>query len=98
MTTQLNNLFDYCKENERVCPIPMKWNELWKMLPGRSRQGNGWEPPLPLILAAWWETTNMSKSNRLREHLEWADQQNALDPVDNFLRSLPESDWHHAKD
>jgi len=29
-----------------VCPQPMRWNELYEMLPAKKRVGNGWEPPL----------------------------------------------------
>lgn len=73
MSTQLQSLIDYCSENERVCPMPSKWNDLWEMLPNRSRVGGGWEPALPLILAAWYDTPVMLKVLRLREHLEWAE-------------------------
>ena len=53
-TMILNDLLEFVRTNERVCPQPQRWNELWKMLPNRKRIGNGWDPPLPLILAAWW--------------------------------------------
>ena len=98
MSTQLQSLIDYCSENERVCPMPSKWNDLWEMLPNRSRVGGGWEPALPLILAAWYDTPVMLKVLRLREHLEWAEQHGSLDAVDKFLRDLPEMDWHHLSD
>jgi hypothetical protein len=49
----LHDLLNYVRDNRRVCPVPQRWNELWEMLPDRKRVGNGWEPPLPLILAAW---------------------------------------------
>ena len=39
------------------------------MLPNREPRGAGWEPPLPLILAAWWEASHSSKRARLKEHL-----------------------------
>jgi hypothetical protein len=32
---------------------------------------------------------------RLKEHIDWAEQQGMLDEVDKFLRSLPESQWAH---
>jgi len=95
MSTQLDAIISYCSENERVCPQPKKWNELWNMLPNRARQGSGWEPALPLILAAWHDTPALLKILRLREHLEWAEKHGELDSVDKFLRALPETDWHH---
>ena len=49
---QLHMLLDYVKQDHRICPLPGKWNDLWEMLPDRTCVGGGWEPPLPLILAA----------------------------------------------
>lgn len=57
--------------------------------------GGGWEPPLPLILAAWSSTPALPKILRLREHIMWASEHGALDAVHSFLMSLDESDWHH---
>ena len=55
----------------------------------------GWEPALPLILAAWHDTAALSKILRLDEHIRWADEQNALDEISTFLRNLPEDHWLH---
>ena len=68
------------------------------MLPDRKRIGAGWEPPLPLILAAWHDTPAMSKMLRLTEHIEWAAQHGALDSVARFLHELREEDWFHIGD
>lgn len=94
----LADLISYASENGRVCPVPMRWNELWDMLPGRHRVGSGWEPPAPLILAAWWGTPASSKILRVREHLEYASEEGVLAEVDTFVRSLPETDWAHLGD
>ncbi len=94
----LEQLLRYVEINNRVCPIPQRWAELWEMLPGRQRVGQGWEPALPLILAAWWDTPILPKMLRLREHIEWADSHGVLQRVDRFLRSLPEDHWAHSED
>ena len=87
-------LISYSKRNGRVCPH--KWVELYEMLPTKLHNERG--PSLPLILAAWFITSNLMKILRLREHIVWADQHDAIDMVDEFLRSLPEDGWHHLKD
>ena len=51
MNDASQELIAYCRERDRVCPLPPPWNQLWEMLPNRKRVGLGWEPPLPLILA-----------------------------------------------
>ena len=76
--------------------MPRQWNALWEMLPNRKRGGAGWEPPPPLILAAWYDAPAITKMVRLREHIEWAEQHNVLEQVGRFLRSLPESQWAHV--
>ena len=70
-TPTLDDAFAEASKNGRVCPNPIFWNELYELLPDRKRVGQGWEPPLPLILAAWWDAPALSKYLRLREHLEW---------------------------
>jgi hypothetical protein len=85
-----------CQSSDRVCPQPQRWNQLYELLPGRTLVGAGWEPPLPLILGAWWDTPDMSKFSRLRVHIEWAAKEGVLDTVHAFLASLSESDWHHV--
>ena len=84
------------QKNQRVCPQPGKWQELYDLLPGKRRVGSGWEPPLPLILAAWWDTPALPKILRLREHLEWAFAKGNIDGVYDFMCQLPESEWHHV--
>jgi hypothetical protein len=39
MSETVESLVAYCRENDRVCPLPPLWNELWEMLPNRSQVG-----------------------------------------------------------
>jgi hypothetical protein len=98
MAKNYEQLLEYVKTNGRVCPLPIPWKGLCEMLPNRKRTGHGWEPALPLILAAWWETPALMKHIRFLEHLEWAHTQGCVDKVDAYLRALPESDWFHFGD
>ena len=85
-------------ENSRICPQPQRWLQLYELPPDKQRKGAVWEPPLPLVLAAWWDTPTTSKMLRLREHVEWAAAHGVLERVYAFLLSLPEQDWHHLGD
>jgi hypothetical protein len=51
-----------------------------------------------LILAAWHNTPATLKMLRLTEHIEWAEEHGALEPVAHFLRELREEDWFHVGD
>jgi len=85
------------QKNKRVCPQPQKWQQLYEMLPDKRRKGAGWEPALPLILAAW-NTPALPKMLRLREHIDWTAAHGCLEQVYFFLRELPEDQWHHIGD
>jgi hypothetical protein len=98
MSETVENLISYCRENDRVCPLPPLWNRLWEMLPGRSRVGAAGQPPPPLILAAWHDTPAMLKMLRLAQHIEWADKHGSLEAVEKFLRGLGEDEWSHIGD
>lgn len=82
------------RKNNRVCPVPARWQELYQLLPGKKNN----QPTPPLLGAAWAMTPSISKRMCLREHLEWAQAQGGLDEVLSFLKRLPEAEWHHMGD
>ncbi len=91
-----HSLIAFCRDGNRVCPLPQHWNTLFEMLPHRRRTALGWEPALPLILQDWDSTPAALKALRLAEHIEWAAANGALDAVSSYLRGLPESGWLHS--
>ena len=95
MTDTVETLLTYSRENGRVCPMPMKWSQLWEMLPERRQVGDGWDPALPPILAAWYDVPAIKKMHRLEEHIQWAAKHGKLEDVSAFLRGLQEDDWCH---
>ena len=89
---RLEKLLEYVSSEGRVCPNPQEWQALWKMLPGKKRVGQNWEPPPPLILAAWYLPA-LPKIIRLKEHIEYAYEHGILKQVDKFLRGLKPDQW-----
>ncbi|MCX7112834.1 MAG: hypothetical protein NTX45_22490 [Proteobacteria bacterium] len=96
-TDKLGSLLSYVEADGRICPQPQRWNELWELLPNKERTGAGWKPPLPLILAAWWHTTDLEKMLRLKAHIEYAAKNGTIDEIDDFIRCLPQVDWHTSE-
>ena len=95
----IENLIKYCAENGRICPDPDSWNLLWKKLKNKKQKpSGGWVPSLPLILAAWWNTSTEQKKERFHEHLKWAEDHGQLEEITNFVLELNEDDWFHEKD
>jgi hypothetical protein len=92
-TETFDSLWEYCTANKRA--IPRDWNKLYKMLANKHQKpSGGWEPSLPLILAAWDVTMPIEKQLRFKEHIEWARDQGQLEQIGDYLRSLDEGDWY----
>lgn len=90
------SLWSYCTAEKCLVPQPTLWSELYsKLRHTRQKPSGGWEPPLPLILAAWHHSMPIEKQLRFKEHLEWAAQQGQLDEIGTFLRSFTEEQWCH---
>jgi len=97
MEHKLNSLIDYVQSDGRICPMPDYWNKLWEMLPDRrQKETGGWEPSLPLILAAWWDTTAQEKQERLNQHIKYAFDHGVFDEIDKFLRELKPDQWAYG--
>ena len=77
--------------NNRICPKPQQWNKLWEIIQSKTDE----KISAPLILAAWWETTDEEKLGRFKYHLNSVEKLNLLNEVLIFLQTLNETDWHH---
>lgn len=75
--------------------MPDKWHELWKLL---VKDGDRFTLPLPLILGAWYETSDEEKRIRLQEHLLYGEKVGMLDEAELFLYRLNETHWYHSGD
>ena len=97
MKDKLTALIEYVQSEGRVCPMPTFWNDMWNILPDRRQKANGgWDPSLPLILAAWYDTTSEEKRDRLKLHIEYAVSKGVLDKIDTFLRELKPDQWAYG--
>ena len=94
-----DSLWSYCTANNRLVPMPSQWNEFFGMLKNKKQNPNGgWQPALPLILAAWHDSLPIAKQLRFKEHIDRALSQGQLTEVGQFLRALPETQWCHFGD
>ena len=78
-------------KNNRICPQPQHWNKLWEIIKSKTDE----KISLPLILAAWWETSDDEKSERFKYHLKIAERLNAMNEVEMYIQSMNENDWHY---
>lgn len=84
------------RTNGRVCPNPGIWRAMYMLLPLGNLRGRIERAPYPVDLREWNQTTDLQKQLRLREQLEWAQAQGALQRVRDYLAGLRESDWQHS--
>lgn len=98
MKDKLLLFWEFYEKQNRICPQPKLWDELWKMLLNKKQVGAGWQPSVPLILNGWSFSTDEEKKVRFKNHIDWAVKEQQIDPILNFLNNLTESDWHHYND
>lgn len=92
---ELDDLLVFVQSDRRVCPLPPLWNEMWKVLSARNGVGQGVQPSAPLILGAWWYTSDADKRERFLYHIRWAADHGALPYVSAFIVSLSSDQWHY---
>jgi hypothetical protein len=91
----LEQAMSMARRNNRACPLPAHWAAFFKLLPPRVAEGRAFAPPAPVDGPAWAATSAMQKRLRLRDQIEWAERQGALQVAHDFLAALPEEQWHH---
>jgi hypothetical protein len=66
------------------------------MLPDKEQGNSGWEPPVPLVLSAWWDSPYLEKILRLDTHIHYAATHGVLDDIDTYLRGLLHDQWFYG--
>jgi len=94
-TVTLEEVMAVARRNNRACPLPGPWAAFHKLLPARAAQGRALPPPPPVDGPAWTATSAMQKRLRLRDQIEWAEREGALQAAHDFLAALAEDQWHH---
>lgn len=83
------------RRNNRVCPRPERWQELYEQLPPRKTLRGTQNPPVPPLGSAWAATPPLTKRLLFREHIEWAEATGSLETVMAYMQSMAETDWLH---
>lgn len=83
------------RRNNRVCPRPERWQEMFALLPPRKTLRGTQQPPMPPLGPAWAVTPPLTKRLCFREHIEWAETQGVLESIMSFMQTMPETDWLH---
>ena len=92
---QLFRTIGEATKDGRACPQPQVWSELSKLLIQHAHKHTLSKPPVPLILAAWHETSDAMKRQRLKEQMHWSCKYDFIENVYTFLTNLEEKEWFH---
>ena len=94
---QIEALIDEIAGPGWVCPMPMKWNDLYNKLNFINNYVLSYpetkQVPIPLILTGWWCTGSSEKKERFMVHLRWARDKSVLDDILEYLKKLDETEW-----
>ena len=94
----LIELLDRIYLNDFCCPMPPKWAELSNHVCtsiNQSRQQARYPPSL--ILAAWSESSDLEKRQRLFEQLLFAYRHSTIQQARDYLLSFNDTDWRKMR-
>ena len=74
-----------------ICPNPKYWDQAYKLL--KLKVGNEAKDVVPLILAAWYPSTDEDKLGRLKEQLQLARKHGIQADFLEALGKIPISEW-----
>jgi hypothetical protein len=80
------------RHNNRVCPRPAPWTQLYETLGGARYPDL--QPP-PVQPWQWGALSALQKRLHFREHIAWAARHRRLKPFALFMHGLDEADWLH---
>ena len=86
---RFEQLVAYSTSENRICPKPIRWDQLWQLL-GRPSEEVG----PPLVLSGWAFSSDRDKRVRFKEHLEYALRAGIFEVAETFLRELEADEWH----
>jgi hypothetical protein len=94
----LEKLVEESRRNNRVCPKAAKWAELDGALRNAAPSGSAAFLAPPLAEREWKTTTALAKRLMFRGVIDWAGKNGLVEPALQFVRALPEDQWHHMGD
>ncbi len=92
-------LWEYCTSNNRLCLGLSKWHDFYPLLKNTkdlSGHGGHREPAdVEVICHNWGHVMPIELQFQFKACIEWASDNNQIEEVGKYLRSLLETDWAH---
>ena len=81
-----------------MCPKLAQWQALDALLRGGAPAGAADSLAAPLTPRDWQTTTSLAKRLMFRALIDWSAKHGLVEPVLQFVRALPEEQWHRMGD
>ncbi|MCK9197993.1 MAG: hypothetical protein WC123_04320 [Bacilli bacterium] len=92
-------LWEYCVSRNRLCLKLKHWNQLFKLLKNTEKlngHGDNDEPADPVIIDYnWYNIIPIEKQFQFKSYIKWAEKNDQLEEIGEYLRFLSEEDWEH---
>jgi hypothetical protein len=82
------------RKNNRVCPRPRRWAELFGLFAQWVDDGADLPSP-PLTGDSWARTPALAKRMAFRAQIEWSEKAGCIDKLFDYVKALPEDEWFH---
>lgn len=95
---QLLELLEYCQNENRICPMPIKWNRVVSgyMRYASQHKSTKYAPFLfPLVLSAWM-SSDLDKRLRLLTQIYWCYKNYFIGSMYSAIMKLENDDWHKS--
>lgn len=89
-----DRLAEEVRRNNRVCPKMEQWHKLDALLRAKSTGGAA-SLPKPLSAPEMQHMPSLAKRTMFRGLVDWAGANNLTEDMLQFVRALPEDQWHH---
>ena len=82
------------RKEGRVCPLPTRWLEFYRVL--QDARPGVTPPSPPLTGSAWAATPSNAKRACFAEQAKWAVDNDCIPQAYDFLAGLPKSEWFYG--
>ena len=93
LSSNASRLLDHHRLRGRAYPTQKYWDRLYQVLEEEAERRGKTPPPPPMTHALDHEPTDEDKMDRLAEQVVWADRNQLLHRVQEYLDRMPTSCW-----
>lgn len=97
MKNEIEELKLFLTSEKRVCPIPIKWRDLTRII---FEKGERAPPSLTPLILNGWSASDLRKRERLLAQIDFVstNKKEKFEEVNLFLKNLKQEDWLYGSE